>query len=231
MGIDLQITEEDFSAAENHSWLGSAHGTDSGDSITIRGANFVGTFTDGIVPSGVIVSKIGGAGTHKDKYTLRTSGTAETVALSRTSTGGTVLVAYAGQAGVVTVSASAAGFTAANLQLGLDSIPGIPDGYLVASGSAGGPLTVTGPEGVDLGALTVDNTSATGGTVSVGAPAQATVGTKAAGHLLQMQDVGAGNDVVCSIIWHGEVIVENLPANSGYDDSVPADLPTIRYQV
>lgn len=57
MGMKLGIVRQTFAAPEDQSWLGSAHGTNEADSITLHGASFIGTFADGHVPSGVVVAK------------------------------------------------------------------------------------------------------------------------------------------------------------------------------
>ncbi len=99
----------------------------------------------------------------------------EVQTFSRTSTGGTIAVVMEGVTGTVTCSASAAGFTAANLLAALESLPGVNVGDVVVAGSAGGPLTATwsGREGENIPAVSIDNASATGGTVTV---AQTTAG-------------------------------------------------------
>jgi len=51
----------------------------------------------------------------------------------------------------------------------------------------------------------------------------------AVGHLFTTTVVSAGQDTTVSVYWHGRVRVAKLPANSGYDASVKADLPQIRY--
>lgn len=51
----------------------------------------------------------------------------------------------------------------------------------------------------------------------------------ATGHLLFAVQVRAGNPGG-SQIWHGQVIVPKLPANSGFDAGVREDLPQIDYQ-
>lgn len=56
MGANLPIQTETFQSAEDHSWLGSQHGTEATETITLRGADFVGTFTDGIIPSGTVIA-------------------------------------------------------------------------------------------------------------------------------------------------------------------------------
>lgn len=57
MGMNLGIKTETFAPAENQSWLGSAHGTQSMDSITLDGDRFLAAFPTGIIPSGVVLAK------------------------------------------------------------------------------------------------------------------------------------------------------------------------------
>ena len=57
MGMNLAIQTEVFSPTEDYRWLGSRHGTDIMDPITLAGDEFMATFTDGIVPSGVVIAK------------------------------------------------------------------------------------------------------------------------------------------------------------------------------
>lgn len=60
--MKLAQTTTVFSAAEDQSWLGSAHGTQEMDTITLDGDKFLATFPTGIVPSGVAVGKITATG-------------------------------------------------------------------------------------------------------------------------------------------------------------------------
>lgn len=56
----LAQTVESFSSASSHEWLGSAHGTDSGDSVTLDVAAFtaLAAWNEGdTLPSGVGVSR------------------------------------------------------------------------------------------------------------------------------------------------------------------------------
>lgn len=57
MGSRLVIRSEDFIPAENQEWLGSAHGTQEMESVTLDGPAFLAVYTDGVVPSGVVVAK------------------------------------------------------------------------------------------------------------------------------------------------------------------------------
>jgi hypothetical protein len=58
---NLTPTSTDY-GVEDHSWLGSAHGTDTADSITLDGDAMVAVFTDGNVPSGVVLGMIDESG-------------------------------------------------------------------------------------------------------------------------------------------------------------------------
>jgi len=57
--MKLPITTEVFSASEDQSWLGSAHGTNEAESITLDVDAFLGTWADGIIPSGIVVASDG----------------------------------------------------------------------------------------------------------------------------------------------------------------------------
>jgi hypothetical protein len=58
----LPITTEVFSASEDQSWLGSAHGTNECDPVTLNADLFLAAFPAGIVPSGVVLGKITATG-------------------------------------------------------------------------------------------------------------------------------------------------------------------------
>jgi hypothetical protein len=162
----------------DYRWLKSARGTEHPKSGTLDYSAFTaGThFPNGYVPSGLAVAKITATGLYGP---WAGPGTAEVKTFSRTSTGGTVVLVCEGVTATVTVAASAAGFTAAALLAGLYGLPQFgPDAIeLTVTGDAGGPLVVTGPEGINLPPVTVDNTSATGGTVTV---AETTAGAEGA---------------------------------------------------
>lgn len=59
--MDLTPTETPF-GADDRSWLGSAHGYDAADGITLDSDLFTATFTDGFVPSGVTLGKVTASG-------------------------------------------------------------------------------------------------------------------------------------------------------------------------
>ena len=60
--MNLAQTSQTFLPPEDQSWLGSAHGTDSLETITLDVSAFTATFTDGVIPSGVALGKITATG-------------------------------------------------------------------------------------------------------------------------------------------------------------------------
>lgn len=54
----LGIKRESFTPPEDQTWLGSAHGTANGDPVTLDGDNLVTIFTDGVVPSGLVLGQV-----------------------------------------------------------------------------------------------------------------------------------------------------------------------------
>lgn len=121
--MQLGQRSEAFSPPEDHSWLGSAHASDTWESGTLDVSSFTGTFTAGFVPSGVVISLDTGSG-------------------------------------------------------------------LYVRGSGGGGRV---------------------------------------GHLATTKDISGGVDVMCAVMWHGQVIVDNLPANHGLDTDASALMPMIDY--
>lgn len=62
MGMNLTIVSQSFGASEDQSWLGSAHGTNMADPITLKASSFSATWPGGVVPSGVVLGKITASG-------------------------------------------------------------------------------------------------------------------------------------------------------------------------
>jgi len=62
MGMNLSIKTTTYGAPENQEWLGSAHGTQSPDSITLDGASLGALFPTGFVPSGIPLKRNAGTG-------------------------------------------------------------------------------------------------------------------------------------------------------------------------
>lgn len=232
-GVNLAIKRETFGAPEDYSWLGSAHGTNEADPITLNGDAFLTTFTDGVVFGGTVVAKNAGTGLYEPYL----GSPSETQVLTRTSTGGTVTLTFDG-ATTAAVAASAAGFTAAAVEAALEALSNVDPADVTVTGSAGGPLTITfGGRylGQNVPAITVDNTSATGGTIVQSAGvAGGAAGAEAAGHLLTTIDLGgttAGTvgNTGAALYWHGEVIVAKLKAGNGLDAAARVAMKHVRY--
>ena len=62
MAMNLGIKRQTISPSENQEWLGSAHGTQSMDSITLDAAACLAVFPTGVVPSGIKLGKITASG-------------------------------------------------------------------------------------------------------------------------------------------------------------------------
>lgn len=243
MGSKLGILTETFSPGENHSWLGSSHGVDDADTVTIDGDTFLTTFTDGIVPSGVWLAK-----RTSDGLYIPYVGTAEKQRITVDATGGTYTISFDGE----TTAAIAATAIASAVQTALENLSNVNVGDVVVTGgpgNAGGTTPyfvefVAGDyAGVDNAPSMTTTTSLTGGagTAVVATPTAApTDGSQIAkGVLLTTTQLGprlvptptaaqVGN-VPVPLMWHGEVITSKLPANSGWDSRVALDLPMFRF--
>lgn len=75
MALRLKTITTVFKASENQSWLGSAHGTDNAQSITLDGDSFLAAFTDGVIPSGVVLGKVTSGGKYRRYDNAATDGT------------------------------------------------------------------------------------------------------------------------------------------------------------
>lgn len=62
-------------ADDDQSWLGSEHGTNTGDTITLDGAAFLAAYPDGRVPSGVPLSAMTAGGLWQLYDNVGTDGT------------------------------------------------------------------------------------------------------------------------------------------------------------
>lgn len=243
MGVKLGILTETFSPGEDHRWLGSSHGVDDADTVTLDGDSFLTTFTDGVVPSGVVLAK-----RTSDGLYVPYVGTAEKQRIVVDATGGTFTITFDGQ----TTAAISATASAAAMQTALENLSNIDIGDVVVTGGPGsaGGATPYFVEFVSGDYADTDNppqmtttTSLTGGagTAVVSTPTAApTDGSQIAkGHLLTTTQLGprlvtapttaqVGN-VPVALMWHGEVLTSLLPANSGWDSRAARDLPLFRY--
>jgi hypothetical protein len=93
MGLNLPLRTETFTAPEDQSWLGSAHGTSEADPITLNADTFLTLFPDGIVPSGVVVGIVTATGLYVPYTDAATNGAGSDVArghlLTTVNLGGT----------------------------------------------------------------------------------------------------------------------------------------------
>lgn len=60
--MDLEIRSEQFTPSEDQSWLGSAHGTNEADTITLDGSLFGSFEDDRVIPSGIVLGRVSSTG-------------------------------------------------------------------------------------------------------------------------------------------------------------------------
>lgn len=235
MGMKLGIRTETFDPVENHEWLGSAHGTDICDSITLDGDAFLTLFPTGVIPSGVVLGRVTASG----KYVPYGGTTDEVQTVTEGGSGLTSFtLTYAGQ----TTGAIAAGATAAQVQTALEALSNIDPGDVVVTGGAGGPFTVTFAGNLadtNVAQMTATPTGGTGtvtvATLTAGGSDAVSDGSEVArGHLFTTVDLGGTTaptvgDVPAALFWHGEVVTAKLPTGHGLDANAQTDLKHIRY--
>lgn len=227
----LQQKTETFVAAEDHTWLGSAHATDTWESITLDGDQFLTAFPTGVVPSGVVLAKRAS----DSLYIPYVDATVLAGTITRTATGGVFRIIVEGDTVPADLDASAAG-TAAAIQTAIRSL-GAKYAAVTVTGSAGGPYTVTFVGIDEVLDVAIDDGEATGGTVvwatttAGGTETPAGEGT-AVGFLATTKDLGgttAGTvgNTPAALMWHGQVIVAKLPAGSGFSNAARRDLEAL----
>lgn len=227
--MDIALRTE-IALAEDHSWLGSAETLENPESGTLDVSTFTsGThYPNGFVPSGMALAKLGNG---KWGPYSGAAGVDEVQTISRTSTGGTVTLTYDGETTAATAIVAAT--TAAQVKAALETLPNVNPGDVTVTGPAGGPWPVTfvgAEDDVNVPAITVDNTNATGGTVTI---AQTTSGAAGTGtdfaHLATSTRVQVADptiDVGCALVTDGTVREANLPANHGVDEDFKALMST-----
>lgn len=235
--MKLGITRETILPAEDHTWLGSAHGTQTADPITLDATLFdldpsTGDFPDGFIPSGVVLGKV----TATDKYGPYGGNVNEVQIVTVDATSGTFTLTFDGE----TTAAIAEAATASAVQSALEALSNINPGDVAVSGSAGGPWTVTFTgqyKGLGVPEMTGTDVNLAGGgdsitvTTSVQGGSGASNGLEVAlGHLFTtVSAVDGDTDIGAALYWHGEVVEDNLPDGHGLDDAAKAALPQIRY--
>lgn len=244
MPMRLAIASETWVSPEDQSWLGSAHGTNTGDSVTLDGDAFLSTWPSGVVPSGVVLAKR----TSDGKY-VPYVGTTEKQRITVDATAGNFTLTVEGD---VTPN-QAFNVSAANLQAALEALPSIAVGDVLVTGgpgNAGGttPYFVeflqSGQFGDNPPQMTATGVGLTGGAATVTMATTQTAPTDgsqvARGILYTTVELGPKNiatptaaqvgDTPAALLWHCEIIVSKLPANSGWDSRAALDLPQVRTQ-
>lgn len=148
MGMNLNIKTETFAASENQEWLGSAHGTQEMDSITLDASECLKAFPSGVIPSGVKLGKITASGLYTvalDTYDADGAGAGAAAAVtdgSQTPVGHLFTKVDLTQGGKVAATASTVVDTPASLfwhgEVVTSKIPANENTYAVAA-AAGAP--------------------------------------------------------------------------------------------
>lgn len=222
-------------AVGDDSWLGSGHGTDSTESITLDISTFTsGThYPNGFVESGIPLGKITASGL----YGPYGASPNETQTLTVDATAGTYTLSFAGQ----TTAAIAFDATAAQVEAALELLAAFDVGDVSVTGGPGDsggttPYTVTFSgqyAGVNVPALVAADVNLSGGGDSVGA-VQATAGGGAVtdgretlvGFLFRPVPVPDLTDTTVdapgALLTHGKVVEANLPVS--VDEAAKADV-------
>ena len=161
----LTQTTESFDS-ENHSWLGSARGTQSTRSITLKTSTFTsGThYPDGYFKSGLAIAlPTSGANAGYAVPVAARANEVKTVTVTGSPTGGTFTLTLDGETtGTIAYNASAA-----TVQTALEGLSNLNPGDVTVTGSAGGPWTLTfggARAGLDVPVMTKNAGGLTGGT-------------------------------------------------------------------
>lgn len=74
MGLSLSIKTKAYAPSENQEWLGSLHGTQEADSITLDRALCVASFPTGFVPSGIPLGLVTATGRYAPALSANADG-------------------------------------------------------------------------------------------------------------------------------------------------------------
>lgn len=232
MGSNLALRTEQFQPSEDHSWLGSAYGTDACNPGTLDSDAFLTLWPTGIVPSGIVLFK------HSSNLYRPFSGVAADEVVTLTE-GGAGLTSWTATFGGQTTTALDDDATAAQVQAALEALSTIGEGNVTVTGTTAPiAMTVTFVNDLadaDVGAITTTPTGGTGTVVVAVTTAGGTDTETAAGHLFTTTDLGGTtaatvDKVSVPIFWGpGEVIEANLPDNHGLTTGAKTDLKHIHY--
>lgn len=230
--MDISFHKDVF-AVEDHSWLGSRHGTDATRTITLDFSLFDANthYPNGYLPSGMVLGKVTLTGLY-GPYS-GTSDEVQTATVTGAPTGGTFTLTWSGQ----TTAAIAWNATAAAVQSALAALSNIGAGNVQVTGANGGPYTVKfigSLANTDVAAMTASGAGLTGGTspgvtIATTTAGGADIGSDgrqvAAGLLFAMVDVSRGAPKYgAALLEHCFIVEAKLPANSGIDPNAKTDL-------
>jgi len=220
--VDLTLRTEAF-GVDDQSWLGSAHGTDSTESITLDTSAFTPSvhYPDGYFKSGIPLGLIAATGLYGPYAALTTE--VQTVTITGTPTGGTYTLTYSGQ----TTAAIPYNATAAQVQAALIALSNIGPADVVCTGGPhpGTAVTVTfggALANADIAAMTASSASLTGGSTPAVVIATATAGgaEPSAGGLQTLvgflfgavkSPAATTTDVSAAMLVHGKIREARLP--------------------
>lgn len=236
--MDLKVRSQAWTGA-SYEWLKSEMGTGHMQTVTLDldTFDFAATFTDKVLPSGLVLGKItasGMYGPYKDAGTNEV----QTLTITGTPTGGTFTLNYAGQV----TTAIAYNASAATVQAALVALSNIgPNDVVVTGGPGPGtPYVVTFTD--DLQAtnvvMLVEGEAFTGGTSPVMTIVETTAGVAgstdgravATGFLFHTIDcsVDTATDIegerVAAMLVTGFIRESKLPTNHGLDAAAKTDL-------
>lgn len=235
MGFSPVLTEEGYEFSEDHRWLRSAFGFTTARPVTLDGPAFAAVFPEGIVPSGVLLSKDEGTGKY---FPYGTDLTDEVQTVTIDATGGTFTLTFDGD----TTDDLAYDIAATDLEAALEGLDSIGEGNVAVSGAAGGPYTVSfigDLANANVDSMVADDDGLTGGAgtavVATGTAGGAADTVEPEGLLMTTQSIMRGThtrvvtDVTAPLIWHCEVVTEFLPENSGFDEDARTALTHISF--
>lgn len=219
--MDLSLKTEAF-GSDDQSWLGSAHGTDATESITLDTSTFTaGThYPAGYFKSGIPLGKITSSGKY-GPYGGRAN-EMQTVTITGGPTGGTFTLTWDGE----TTAAIAYNAAASAVQTALEALSNVNAGDVTCAGGAlpGTPVTVTFAgryAGKNVPQMTAASGSLTGGTTPTVTVSTTTAGGSTAsdgtetlvGFLFGAIPAPTDNtiDVSGAMLTHGKVRESRLP--------------------
>lgn len=226
--MQLSPVTETF-GAEDQSWLGSSHGTNSARSVTLDVTKFTKSthYPNGYLLSGTPLAKVVATGLY-GPYSADVS-EVQVLTITGTPTGGTFTVTFNG----VTSAAIAYNATAATVQAALVAMDSIGAGNVAVTGSAGGPWTLTfqgALAGSNVNQVTATasftggsspaitpTTTTGGGTDSVTTGLQTLVGFLFTSIEVIARDGSTPGTVIGALLDHGRIIESKLPIDVDAD--------------